>query len=211
MSRLYRGRRRAGHAAAEHERARSLAAQRLDEPLEPNDAMWLRDHLAGCAACRAIAAEYDADHFALRDLRDHQPQPPRDLWARTSAAIEREAIASGRTSRKAAGPAHAPARSGRRWPMVGAMAAVAVVVLVVGASLLSNGFLTQQPRVGDVPSQPPIAVATDSVNAVPTPLAVGAGSVGWIGTNANGKYAINQSAAIDEVCAAERQADCAQV
>src|SRR5262245_58029974 len=189
MSRLYRGRRRAGHAAAEHERARSLSAQRLDEPLGPADAMWLTDHLAGCAACRAIAAEYDADRAALRGLRDHQPQPPRDLWARTSAAIEREAVASGRAPRKAAGPAAVPARSGRRWPMVGAVAGVAVVVVVVGASLLSGGFLTQQPRLGEVPSQPPVAVATESVSAEPTPLAVDAGSVGLIGSSQDG-YAI---------------------
>ena len=213
MSRLYRGRRRAGHAAAEHERARTLAAQRLDEPLATADAGWLVDHLAGCDSCRAIAAEYEADHVALRGLRDLQPQPPRDLWARTSAAIEREAVASGRAPRRAtggAGRATAPARSGRRWPMVGALAAVAVVVVAVGASLLSGGFLVQRPRVGEIPSQPPIAVAT-AVNAAPTPLAVGAGSVGWIGTSANGKYAFNESAAIDEVCAAERKTDCAPV
>lgn len=210
MSRLYRGRRRAGHAAAEHERARTLAAQRLDEPLESADATWLTEHLAACAACRAIAADYDADRIALRSLRDLQPQPPRDLWARTSAAIEREAVASGRAPRKAASSA-ASTGSGRRWPMVGALAGVAVVVVVVGASLLSGGFLTQQPGVGNVPSQPPIAIATDTVNAAPTPLAVGAGSVGWIGTSTNGKYAFNESAAIDEVCAAERQTDCAPV
>ena len=52
--------------------------------------VWLDEHLAGCDACRAIAAAYDADRAALRGLRDHQPEPPRDLWARTSAAIERE-------------------------------------------------------------------------------------------------------------------------
>jgi len=210
MSRLYRGRRRAGQAAAEHERARTLAAQRLDEPLERADATWLTDHLASCASCRAIAAEYDADRVALRGLRDLQPQPPRDLWARTSAAIEREAVASGRASRKAGQPV-APARSGQRWPMVGALAAVAVVVVVVGASLLSGGFLTRQPRVGEVPSQAPIAVATSTINPGPTPLAVDAGSVGWIGSSANGIYDVKKTAAIDEVCAVERQTDCASL
>jgi hypothetical protein len=210
MSRLYRGRRRAGHAAAEHERARTLAAQRLDEAPETVDANWLADHLAGCESCRAIATEYEADRIALRGLRDLPPQPPRDLWARTSAAIEREAAASGRRPRRATGAA-TTAASPRRWPMVGAIGAVAVVVGVIGASLLSGGFLTQQPRVGDVPSQAPIAVATGSINPGPTPLAVGAGSVGWIGPSTNGRYAVKQSAAIDEVCAVERQADCAPV
>jgi WD40-like Beta Propeller Repeat len=210
MSRLRRGRRRAGHAAVEHERARTLAAQRLDEALDPADATWLTDHLAACESCRAIAAEYDADRVALRGLRDVAPRPPRDLWARTSAAIEREAVASGRTPRRATGAA-ATVPGRRRLPALGMLAGIAVIVAVLGASLLSGGFLNQQP-IGLIPpgSQPPIADATSATTPRPTPLAVEAGSVGWIGSGSNGKLAYNV-AAIDEVCAAERQGDCTPV
>jgi hypothetical protein len=92
------------------------------------------------------------------------------------------------------------------------VAGVAVVVVVLGASLLSGGFLNQPPKVAVIPSSaPPIAVATGSIEPGPTPLAVGAGSVGWLGASANGKIAYNESAAINEVCAAERQTDCAPV
>ena len=93
MSRINRIRRRAGHEAAIHDRARTLVATQLTEPLKPTDATWLLEHLAGCGACREVLAAYEADRAALRTLRDRQPQPPRDLWARTAAAIEREAAA----------------------------------------------------------------------------------------------------------------------
>ena len=89
MSRVQRiRRRRAGDAASTHERARALSVQRLDTRLEPADGEWLDEHLVGCEACRSTAADYEADRLALRALRDRQPEPPRDLWARTSAAIK---------------------------------------------------------------------------------------------------------------------------
>ena len=44
----------------DHERARELAAQSRDTTLDPTDADWLDDHLAGCDACRAAVAEHDA-------------------------------------------------------------------------------------------------------------------------------------------------------
>jgi RNA polymerase sigma-70 factor (ECF subfamily) len=101
VSRIHRLRRRAGHAASVHERARSLAAIQLTEALKPVDNSWLLEHLSGCDACRQVLAGYEADRASLRRLRDQQPQPPRDLWARTAAAVEREAVASGRAPRRA--------------------------------------------------------------------------------------------------------------
>jgi WD40-like Beta Propeller Repeat len=210
VSRIHRLRRRAGHAASVHERARTLAATQLTEPIKAVDATWLLEHLAGCEACRAVLASYEADRAGLRLLRDHQPQPPRDLWARTSAAIEREAVAAGRAPRRAT-TSPQPASRRRLAPMA-MVAGVAIVVVVVGASLVSGGFLSSRPNVADIPqSQPPVAVASSLTSPGPTPLAVGAGAVGWIGAGANGKLAYNESEAIDEVCAVERQADCAPV
>ena len=76
--------------AADHTRARELAAQRVDGPIGPDDTGWLNDHLAWCGPCRAVAAEYDEQRLALRALRFDEPVPPRDLWARTAAKIEAE-------------------------------------------------------------------------------------------------------------------------
>ena len=88
MSRVQRlRRRRAGDTVASHERARGLAAEQLDSVLAAADETWLAEHLAGCDACRSVASAYEADRVALRSLRDRQPEAPRDLWARTAAAM----------------------------------------------------------------------------------------------------------------------------
>ena len=206
MSRIHRLRRRAGQAVIIHDRARRLAAQRLSGPLDPADVLWLDEHLAGCDACRSIATAYEADRLALRGLRDRQPEPPRDLWARTSAAIERESAARGGAPQRAA-----PGRP-RRVPALGVLSGVAVVAVVLGASVLSGGFFSGPPTTADVPpgSVPPVAVATTAASPGPTPITVGAGSVGWIGTASDGALAYNV-AAVDTVCALDRRPDCAPV
>ena len=71
-----------------HERARALASDRLDGPLAAADALWLEDHLADCDACRTVATDFTANRELLRALP--VPEPPRDLWARTSVALDRE-------------------------------------------------------------------------------------------------------------------------
>ena len=62
---------------------------------------------------------YRADRELLRGLRDHLAEPPRDLWARTAASIEREAGRRDRSGLAAvAGTPHwtDPARSAVRSP-----------------------------------------------------------------------------------------------
>ncbi len=165
---------------------------------------WLDEHLAGCSACRAIATAYETDRLALRALRDRQPEPPRDLWARTSAALERES----------AGRGHATRGSGadRRWPAFGVLSGVAVVAVVVGANLLSGGFGPRQPTTADLPtgSTPPVALASNPASPDATPIAVGAGDVEWIGTSSNGALAYNVTD-VDEVCPVENKPGCAPV
>ncbi len=204
MSRVRRLRRRAGHDAAVHERARGFAAERLDGELEPKDAAWLEEHLVGCQACRAVAVQYEADRAALRGLRDRQPEPPRDLWARTAAAIERESPAA---ARERAGSGRR-----RRTPALGVLTGVAVIAVVIGATALSGGFLRGPATTADLPiaSAPPVAIASTVPQPGPTPIAVGAGQVGWIGTSADGALAYNVTK-VDAVCPAERQPDCATV
>ena len=90
---------------------------------------WLDEHLADCPACSSVAAQYAADRLALRALRDAAPEPPRDLWARTAAAIEQES--GGR--RRATSPSP---RRGSRIPL-GALSGIAVIAVVIGVSTLS--------------------------------------------------------------------------
>jgi hypothetical protein len=203
MSRIHRLRRRAGQSVVIHDRARSLAARRLDEPLEPADAAWLADHLAGCAACRSTAAAYEADRLLLRSLRDRQPEPPRDLWARTAAAIERESAAHGaRTARPAAAAAGRARVHRGRGCCRGRPRRDGVVGRVPERPTECGDRAT-----GDAAAGRRGAVVDD---AGPTPIAVGAGSVGWVGTDPDGKFAYNVTK-VSEVCPAERQPDCAPV
>lgn len=206
MSRIHRLRRRAGQSVIIHDRARTLSAQRLSGPLDPGDALWLDEHLAGCDACHSVATAYEANRLALRGLRDRQPEPPRDLWARTSAAIERESAA------RAGAPSRATHGRSRRVPALGALSGVAVIAVVIGATVLSGGFLSRPPTTADVPqgSTPPVAVATTAASPGATPIAVAAGSVGWIGTASDGALAYNVTT-VETVCAHDRRPDCAPV
>lgn len=174
-----------------HERARLRAAQRVDGPLGARESAWLDEHLAECSDCRLAAAEYGSHAEALRSLTF--PEPPRDLWARTSAALDRETAA----------------RPRRGLPSlvslvpVGALAGVLVVAVVVGASVFN-------PTVPQVTTGLASATATASSVAVApqsTPLAVAAGEVQFVTRSADGRYELT-SAAVPEVCAATSAASC---
>ena len=118
-------RRRPDQWPSPHERARALAAERIDEPLDPPEAAWLESHLAECADCASTATAYAAQRRELRALRRRPPTPPRDLWARTAAAIEREAGAGSRR----------PMRARRRGSIIplGAISGLLVIAVVIGA------------------------------------------------------------------------------
>jgi hypothetical protein len=172
-----------------HARARRLASERVDEPLAEADATWLESHLATCAGCVDVTGAYEAQRAALRGLA--MPEPPRDLWARTRAAIEAETASA------------APRRSARRsFVPLGALSGALVVAVVVGASLLST------PVVAPSPSAPPSPVSPlPSSEPQATPIAVAAGEVGWLARRDDGTYALAY-APIDQVCQTEIRPDC---
>ena len=143
---------RAG-STADHDRARDLAAARLDDRLPGADDAWLEDHLAGCGDCAAAAAEYDEQRLSLRAFRLDLPVPPRDLWARTAAAIEAEGAARTRRS----------AWRMRAFPLA-PVAGLMVVAVAVGVGLLNGRSLFPDSTVkGDGPMPTPITVAAAEV------------------------------------------------
>ncbi len=201
-------RRRPDRGSSAHERARIDAARRMDEPLDAEESAWLDRHLAECAACRTIADVYLAQRLELQALRETPPVPPRDLWARTAAAIE-----------ASAGPsARAPA-SKRRPPLLhrlrpspvplGAISGVMVVVVVVGASLLSS----RMPDTPIVPTGTQVAVSDGprrSEEPGRTPIALPeTADVRWAVTG-DGKLEIFSSR-VDKVCATTEAPDCAPI
>ncbi len=186
-------RRRHHDDEASHDRARAIWSVGMLEPIEPADEAWLAGHLASCLECRVDRERYVADRALLRTLREHAPEPPRDLWARTSAALERE---SGRSRR--AVPAPAPRRSWLAgWPL-GAASGLLVVVVVVGATLIS-----QRPIIPPPGTPGPSSVAHVTLEPGPTPLQVAAADVGWIRAAEDGSWEFIV-ADVDTVCPNER-------
>ena len=192
MNRFRGVRRQADQWSSDHARARSRAAERIDVALDPAEEAWLVGHLAACAACQSVAAAYDADRLALRALRDITPEPPRDLWARTAARIERESGARGRSIR---------AGSGTRLPL-GALSGIVVIAIVLGATALSGGWFLPRPD-GETAS-----LAAGAARPGATPMLVAAGSVTWLRRLEDGEIAYNV-AALDEVCPVGDQPNCA--
>src|SRR4051812_47374786 len=190
--------------ASVHERARSGAAERLDAPIDREESAWVDAHLESCPDCRSVAADYEAQSLELRVLRDRAPEPPRDLWARTAAAIERESSRAG-VGRDT--PARRPARRSPRTAAapLGALSALLVVVVVVGATLLS-----QRPVPGPAGTSNPTTVAVASPRLTfpgATPFAVAAGNVDWLRLGGNNQIEIFDSQ-VQRVCPERQGADC---
>jgi cell division septation protein DedD len=148
-----------------HERARTLAAEAIDAALESSEAAWLAEHLNSCEECREVGAEYRAIHDELHSLA--APVPPRDLWARTSAALDAvdraSAPAASRSGPGLIGPRFAFDRSlSFSAVAVGLVAVVAVVSLIVQGPLSfspsgagnSGGIALVTPTPGPSPEAP---------------------------------------------------------
>jgi hypothetical protein len=173
MSRLFRD-------DSDHLRARELAALEIDEPLAGPDAGWLDLHLASCPDCAAVADAYRADRLLFAPLRDAAPQPPRDLWARTAAAIDAEA-GSGRAASTKRGLQLRGVSLTSLAPIVGVAA-----VAVIAGSLLLNGA-TVAPGSGS-PSAPGA-----------TAMALDPGRVAVVTRGADGSLSV-VTAGVGEIC-----------
>ena len=134
-------------------------------------------------------------------MRDQTPEPPRDLWARTAAAIEAEAAGHGSDE---TGPVR------QRLP-IGVISGLAVVALVVGVSVLSGTILLYDDTGNGVKGEdgvelpPGSSVAARPAGVEPTPFAVDAGAVGWIDQGPNAGV---HTAVVDRVCPVKGAAGC---
>jgi hypothetical protein len=183
-----------------HARFRELIGQQMDLPLHLDEAWQLSVHLSRCAACRAVEREYREQRRALRRLP--AAPVPRDLWARTAAALDRE-IAGGynprpvgrpsadrRSSADRRAPADRRSRSGtRRQPV----ASIGVSLAVFGAAALLA--MTQWP-ITDRPSP---------TRLLPTPFAVPGYALAYISAGPQGMSIYRTS--VDHACPVSA-ADC---
>ncbi len=176
----------------DHERARDLAAGRISDRLAPEEADFLGAHLGWCAPCRAVAAEYESQRLALRSLRLEAPMPPRDLWARTFAAIEAESRPVTRSSQ-----GRGRVRGRQSFP-VAPLAGLLVVGIAVGVSLLNGVPLVAQQGTG-LPNP-------GSAGPGATPIAVTAREVPLVRRTADGTLVLSVGR-VDEVCPLDTE-DC---
>jgi len=70
------------------ETCHTLLDDYADGTLSAEDRARVEQHLAGCAACRAVADDFRAIRLAAGTLERHTP--PADTWAQLSAALEAE-------------------------------------------------------------------------------------------------------------------------
>jgi hypothetical protein len=189
-------RRRHHDAEGAHDRARSLSSREMIEPLAEDESAWLRRHLESCTECGHERLAYLADRELLRGLRLQAPEPPRDLWARTASALDREARrrphkAGARAARDAGGRSARP--SVWRGLPLGAATGALVALIAVGAALLDEPI---QPP-GPTPGRSAVAIQSESPG--PTPITVAAAPVQYLRVKSDGSWEL-VSSAIDEVC-----------
>ena len=146
----------------------------MDGPLGADEATWLDEHLAGCAACAASPRSTPPTARRSARLRDAAPEPPRDLWARTASAIEQR-IGRRRDPRSGlpagdAPPGRGPVRDRRDRGRRSASARCRPASSAPSRPTLSEKPSDRaRPTGGDAGSGPAVAQAT--------PFAVGAGAV----------------------------------
>lgn len=111
---------------------RALISDRIDSSLSLADEEALRVHLAGCPRCRMVERGYLRARQMLRALP--QIPVPRDLWARTVAALDVEVARQPRHSRRHRDdlPPH-PSRSPAL--MLVAMASLVVAIVAMSSRL----------------------------------------------------------------------------
>ena len=185
-----------------HHRARAALSDRMDGILDEGEAGWLDTHLAACGDCRRVADEYVAQRSELRALRTHQPLPPRDLWARTAAAIELEA--SGRST--------AGRGLSRRLLLAPSAFIATALVVAVASGLLTS---SQRPvRDGGGGSSPAVADASTSTSAsqvivavAPTPIPIPKKNVEYVARDTAGNLKLNVKT-VEEVCPKETTQPC---
>jgi hypothetical protein len=164
-----------------HDRARALTSLEMVEPLDELQSVWLAGHLEACLECRFDREAFVADRDLLRTLRDQVPEPPRDLRARTMAALDHESRARARRERLGVRPS---ARRGRPSLPFGAAAGALVVLVVVGATVLPS-ILPTGPDA--TPGRSTSAFASPEIQ--PTPFLVPAvHSVGWVQPGLDGSW-----------------------
>ena len=185
-----------------HVRARADLSERLDAALDPAEATWLESHLEACPDCRAIGDAYAGQRLELRALRDRMPPPPRDLWARTAAAIESESRFRDHRARTAGW------RNPRALAPSALLAAALVVAVAVGTLTSSQGSLDDGATGSSgVALGTPIATAATGGGAGATPIPANL-RIAYLAPDEAGQL-VMKVRTVDEICPPDATDPCA--
>jgi hypothetical protein len=157
-----------------HDAYRELISARLDFPVEIDQEAELSAHLLACSRCR----QFDHDLAEQRRLLRALPPlvTPRDLWARTSAALDRELL---REARRGTPERSSPRARGRLGELTNP-ASVPSVVMVSMASLgMALALLITQ-------LGPALRLPTDGGAGQPTPFGAAGVALAFVGADEGG-------------------------
>lgn len=144
-----------------HARYRELISARLDEPLPAAEQGELERHLEACSRCRSVERDYRAQQTRLAALPTIPA--PRDLWARTSAALDTEMARSPRAARQRERQDRlGDSRPSSRLLALSAASSLALAIVVIATQL--NTGVTVVPTTGPQAAAPtPFDVLTQPV------------------------------------------------
>lgn len=148
---------------ADHSVWRELIGARLARPLTRSETRSLATHLRDCAACRQVEHDYREQRALLRALPLRPP--PRDLWPRTSGALDRE-VARGVSLRGRARRASSPSAA-------------------IATSLAALGLIAM---VGVMQLMPALQATPPAVPGLATPFAVAPQPLAWLGSESADLY-----------------------
>jgi hypothetical protein len=163
---------------SDHAYFRQLISARLDGPLNVIAERQLLRHLVRCADCRTVHNDYHDQRRRLRELS--LAPPPRDMWARTSAALDRELAR--RPGRVAADE--------RRW--------VPRSTMIVAAAALGVALVVGTTQLNVVPPPPDDGLSASPGSPLPTPFGVLPQRISFLGADVNGLVLFR--AQVDQVC-----------
>ena len=171
-----------------HAPYRELIATRLDRPLTRVELRTLNGHLRQCGACQQAEVDYRAQRALLRALPS--PMPPRDMWARTSAALDRE-VARGVRATWARRVRRAQRRSQPTPGMITVLAALGMVTALATFQLS------------------PTALPPTGAPVRPTPFAVKPEPLAFVGLSGD-DMAIYRTV-VRQVCPESEPLDCVPI
>jgi hypothetical protein len=162
---------------AHHDAFRELISARLDSSIDIDQEGQLSAHLQACSRCHQFDHDLTEQRGLLRALRPLIP--PRDLWARTSAALDRELLREARWGTRGSAHHASPRASGRLGELSNPRSVPSVVMVSMTSLGLAVGLLITQ-------LGPALRLPNDGGAGQPTPFGAAGVALAFVGADEGG-------------------------